>query len=154
MIVGNGHSIIIDGKDTYNTWGLIPTERPAVNPPSLKTSFLELPGSNGSIDLSTILRGQVSLGQRTGSWRFYLDPDWPGASVGDLRRRRNDGTLWAYIYNSLINYVHGKKHHIILSDTPTIQYTGRLSLGAWKTGQNYSEITISYNLNPSTETVN
>ena len=154
MIINSGHSIIIDGKDTYNAWGLIPAERPSVNPPTIKSSFLEIPGSNSSIDLTTMLRGQVSYGQRIGSWKFYMDPDWPGASVGDLRQRRNNGTLWAYIYNSLINYIHGQKHNLILSDAPTTQYTGRLSLSDWKTGKNYSEITISYNLNPFTQTVN
>ena len=153
MVVGNGHSIKISGKDTYEQWGLVPAERPSISPPAVKTTFIEIPGSSTSIDCSSMLRGRPSYGQRTGSWRFYLDPDWPGANTGDLRRRKADGTLWVYIYGSLFNYIHGKNHTVILSDTPNVQYYGRLVVNGFSSGQNFSEVTITYNLDPFTSTV-
>ena len=35
------HSIIISGKNTYDEWGLVPMSRPVVNPPTVKTTYVD-----------------------------------------------------------------------------------------------------------------
>ena len=142
------HSLIISGKNTYTEWGLIPTERPIVSPPPLKTSFVELPGSSESIDYSDSLSGRVAYGQRTGSWTFYFDSEWSGGSSASFIKKKREGKLWAVVYNSLINFVHGKTHIIVLEDTPNVTYTGRLTVSNWSSNNKFSQVTISYSIDP------
>lgn len=144
----NKHSVIISSKNTYVEWGLIPTERPIVNPPQPKTSFVEIPGVSESIDYTEILTGQVQYGQRTGSWTFYFDPEWPGGRSAELNSLKRDGRLWVYVFNSLLNYVHGKKHFVILEDDPNHSYYGRLTVSNWNSNGKFSQVTINYNIDP------
>lgn len=126
------HSLIISGKNTYEEWGLVPTTRPGINPPSVKTAYVDLPSSHGQLDYTHYLLGEIPYGQRTGSWEFMLRP------------RKN----WANVYSSIMNYLHGVRHTVILEDNPAFQYVGRLSVNEWKSNQNNSMIVIDYNLDP------
>ena len=131
------HSLIISGRNTYTEWGLVPTSRPVVNPPEVKTTYVDLPASNGVLDYSDLLMGSVPYGQREGSWEFVL------------RARKN----WATVYSSIMNFLHGSRHTVVLEDDPAFQYTGRLSVNAWKSDPNYSLITIDYNLDPFKQSI-
>ncbi len=126
------HSLIISGKNTFEEWGMVPTSRPVVNPPEIKTTYVDLPGSHGVLDYTTLLLAEPPYGQREGSWEFALRP----------------GRNWATVYSSIMNYLHGVRHTVILEDDPTFQYVGRLTVNAWDSDPNYSRITIDYNLDP------
>ena len=126
------HSITISGKNTYTEWGLVPTSRPHVEPPAVKTSYVDLPSSHGRLDYTELLLGEVPYGQRQGSWEFALRP----------------GASWASVYSSLLTFLHGRQHIVILEDDPNYRYEGRLSVSAWKSDQNRSIITIDYELEP------
>lgn len=126
------HSINISGKNTYREWGLVPTSRPVVNPPEVKTTYVDLPASHGVLDYTTLLLSEAPYGQRKGSWEFVLRP----------------GNRWASVYASILNYLHGVRHTVILEDSPAFQYVGRLSVNTWKSDEKYSIITIDYNLDP------
>lgn len=127
------HSIIISGKNTYDEWGLIPTSRPVINPPSVKTTYVDLPSTHGHLDYTEYLLGEVPYGQREGSWSFDVRPQ--------------KGT-WATVYSNLMNYLHGKRHTVILEDNSTYQYVGRLMVNEWRSDANKSVIVIDYNLDP------
>ena len=131
------HSLIISGRNTFTEWGLIPTSRPVVNPPEVKTTYIDLPASDGVLDYSDLLLGCVPFGQRTGSWQFALRP----------------GRNRALVYSSLMNFLHGVRHSVILEDDPAYLYSGRLALQEWKSDQMHSLITISYNLDPFKQSV-
>lgn len=126
------HSLIISGKNTFTEWGVVPTSRPVVNPPEVKTTYIDLPASNGVLDYSDLLLGTIPYSQRKGSWEFAVRP----------------GYSWPMVYSSIMNYLHGQKHTVILEDDPYYQYTGRLSVNKWKSDENYSLITIDYDLDP------
>ena len=126
------HSIIISGKNTYGEWGMVPATRPLVSPPEVKTTYVDLPSSHGSLDYTSMLLGETPYGQREGSWEFVLRP----------------GREWAAVYSSLLNYLHGARHTVILEDDPAFQYAGRLSVNAWKSDAEDSSITIDYSLDP------
>lgn len=117
---------------------MIPTSRPLVNPPEVKTTYLDNPGGNGSLDYTDSLTGTVLYGQRTGSWEFWLKPE----------------AEWANVYSSLLNYLHGIKHTIILEDDPGFIYAGRLTVNAWKSDQHNSLLILDYNLDPFKMTAN
>lgn len=142
------HSVIISDKNTYDEWGLIPVERPIVNPPPVKTSMVDIPGSSESVDFTDTLTGKIQYGQRSGSWTFYFDPDWVGdGSMSNIQRRLN-GTLWIKVYSSLMNYVHGKLHQVVLEDVPDETYSGRLTVSDWSSSGKFSQVTISYYFDP------
>ena len=126
------HSIIISGKNTYGEWHMYPTSRPHVAPPEVKTSYVDIPGANGGLDYTELLNGEPKYGYRKGSWEFLLIPQ----------------DEWASVYRSLVDYLHGKQHTIILEDDPNYIYTGRLSVNQWQSAAHNSLITIDYILDP------
>ncbi len=126
------HSITITDKNTYDDFGLMPTSRPLVNPPEVKTAYTDLPSSHGHLDYTEYLLSEVPYGQREGSWEFVCKP----------------GVAWAEAYSSIMNYTHGQKHKIILEDDPGYVYTGRLSVNQWTSDKEMSTVVIDYNLAP------
>lgn len=126
------HSITISGKNLYDEWGLIPTSRPLVNPPEVKTTYVKNPGSDGSLDFTDNLTGEVQYSSRNGSWEFWIRPE----------------DQWADIYSSVMNYLHGIEHDVILEDDPSSIYHGRLSISSWKSDKHNSLLVIDYQLDP------
>ena len=62
------HSINFGNKNTWDDWRLIPTSRPVFLPPDVKKVLVDLPGSDGVIDLTESLTGYVKYGNRKGSF--------------------------------------------------------------------------------------
>jgi hypothetical protein len=73
------HSIIVSGRDLYREWGLIPTSRPVINPPEVKTTYVDLPASDGGLDYTDIMLGRPPYGYRKGSWEFAVKSRRGGA---------------------------------------------------------------------------
>ena len=131
------HSLIISGKNTFDEWGLVPTSRPLVNPPEIKTAYVDNPGGNGILDYTDNLTGAVLYGNRKGSWEFWVCPE----------------DEWANVYSEVMNYIHGIKHAVILEDDPDYLYTGRLNINSWKSDKHNSILTIDYNLDPFKQSI-
>lgn len=127
------HSITIGEKNTWEDWRLIPSSRPLVNPPNVKTHFIDIPGGNGSIDLTESLSGKPTYENRRGNWEFIV---------------QNGFKEWSELFSEIMAYLHGRHMKAVLEDDPLYFYEGRFSIDSWKSGQNYSTITIGYNLNP------
>lgn len=127
------HSITLGDKITWDDWHLIPKSRPLFNPPSVKTNYIEIPGGDGSLDLTTALAGRPVYKNRTGSWEFYVE---------------NGFKDWAVLYSEIMTYLHGKKLKAILEDDPDYYYEGRFAVNAWKSDPNWSIITIDYEVAP------
>ena len=126
----SGNSVVL--KNTWQHFHLIPTSRPVVNPPEVKTNYVDIPGANGSLDYTEVLDG-VKYGNRTGSWEFMV---------------ANGYAEWYEVYNEILSFFHGKMFKVQLCDDKTYYYEGRLSVNQWKSDQKYSTITIDYNFNP------
>lgn len=127
------HSITFGDKNTYDDWHLIPSTRPVFNPPSVNTNIVQIPGTNGVLDLSEYLTGYITYGNRTGSLEFIVE---------------NGHEQWSKIYSKVMNYLHGKKLKAVLEDDSSYYYEGRFSVNQWKSDQYYSTITIDYNVYP------
>jgi len=120
----------------YNTWDtyhLVPSSRPVVNPPDAKTNYVDMPGIDGPLDMSTALTGTMLYKNREGSWEFVV---------------ANDYQSWDAIYHNLKNQLHGKFFEVRLLDEPSYYYKGRLFVNEWKSEQNWSKVTLDYNLQP------
>ena len=109
------HSITIGEKNTWDDWHLIPSSRPLFNPPPVKTNYIEIPGGDGIIDLTTALTGRPVYGNRTGSWDFYVENGWMD---------------WHVLYSEIMVYLHGQKFQAILEDDPDYYYEGRFDVNA------------------------
>lgn len=157
----NLHDILVDGNSLYAYYGLIPTTRPYIAPPSIKTNKIEIPGANGEIDLTENLTGYPLYNRRTGSWEFIVSQGgWGPADVNNrivLPRSREDSYYaWLDKYNYLMSYINGREHAIELVDSiyPDTDedygyfYKGRLTVKAYKPGNKYSTVTIDYDLDP------
>lgn len=127
------HSITIGEKNTWDDWCLIPSSLPVFSPPIPKTKYVDIPGADWHLDLSTALTGDIAYNGREGSWEFYVDTD------------RKD---WTTIYTDIMEYLHGQSMKAVLEDDPLYFYEGRFSVNEWKSESHHSKIVIDYNVSP------
>ena len=127
------HSITIGSKNTWKHWHLVPSSRPVVTMPDVKTKYVEMPGINGVKDMTTSLTGYVMYGVRQGSWEFIV---------------ANGYWNWQEAYTTIAEYLHGKNRKVVLDDDPGHYYEGRLNVNEWKSSKDFSTIVIDYQLNP------
>ena len=103
------------------------------NPPAVKTRFIEIPGGNGSLDLTVALLGRAVYKNRTGSFEFIVE---------------NGFKEWNVLYSEITNYLSGKRLRAILEDDPDYYYEGRFTVNEWKSEANWSSIVIDYDVKP------
>jgi hypothetical protein len=133
------HSIIFGDKNTWADWYLIPSSRPVFNPPTPKTNFVDVPGADWHLDLSTVLTGDIAYNGREGSLEFIVDN-------GQLSNY--DHTRWSELYSEILDYLHGQLRRATLEDDPSFYYEGRFTVNQWKSDPHNSKITIDYNVHP------
>lgn len=119
------------GTNTWDDWHLIPAERPSIASPGISTNFVEIPGRDGSVDMSTFLMNRPVYGGRSGSWDFYVD---------------NDHEYWETIRMKIMTFLHGKRFKIVLEDDPTWYWEGRFAVDSWRSEQSNSKISINYQI--------
>lgn len=140
-VVYKGQHSILFLKDTgagyskrhsWDNFHMIPSSRPYVNFGSPNYSSVAIPGTSKRYDITDYIPGGLTFGARTGSWEFYID--------------HSKWTDWANTYNTIRDYIHGGTFLINLTDDPLVVYQGILTIGGYVAGQNYSKITIQYDL--------
>ena len=128
------HSITFDNeKNTWDDWHLIPSSRPLVVPPSIKSNYVDVAGIDGGIDLSDYPTSRPTYNYREGSWEFIV---------------MNGYEDWVSIYQKVMNYLYGIKRKVMLEDDPNYYYEGRVWVNQWKSGSTNSSITLNYKLEP------
>lgn len=134
------HSITFGDKNTWTDWDLVPTSRPAFVMPEFKSQEIDLPGGNGSIDVSMSLTGYPLYQNRKGTFEFIV--------VNDTYAEVEIHKPWQELYSEIANYLHGKKMKAVLEDDPDWYYEGYFTLDSWENGEHYSTVTIGYNVGP------
>ena len=139
------HSIIFTKnsttKNTWNDFHLIPSSRPVVSIPSRSFKYVDIPGRNGSLDLSNyITGGSVPYTDRSGGFEFVVIRDYDGIVI--------DNRSWVERKNELVSFFDGSVMHMTLEDEPDYYYIGRISVESWQTGEAFSTIAINYRLQP------
>lgn len=102
--------------NSYEDWGLYLTEPVAVSAPEPNTYMVEVPGRNGSLDLTESTIGTVTYQDREIEFPFLC------------RKKRKD---WNKIYSKVMNEVHGRQCEITCSDDPDYTYEGRVTVDKW-----------------------
>lgn len=135
-MASSNHFLNLLPRGCYNTWDdfhLIPTSRPIISPPSVKTNTIDLPGGNGVLDLSYSLTKCPLYENRTGSLEFIVDPD---------------RDTWINVYQKLSNYLDGRYRYMTLEDDPYWVYEGKFMVNDWQSDEHWSTITIDYDVKP------
>lgn len=121
-------------KNTYNDWYLVPSSRPVISPPEPKYNMIDIPGVNGSLDLTEVLTGDVAYNNRKGSIEFIVFNEKPDT--------------WYELYSKIMDFVQGQRVQIKLEEEPEYYYEGRVKVNTWTSGKNYSTISFEYDLDP------
>lgn len=122
------YGVSFGGKHSFREYGLLPLSKPVISPPAVKTYYVEVPGADGSIDLTEALTGYVTYGDRTGKfdYQLYAPKD-----------------EWLNVYNQIVSDLHGKAMDVVLDDDDKYYYHGRLSVGSLNVDKNKAKIQIT-----------
>lgn len=136
-------------KNTWDDWHLVPTSRPVFDPPELKKYSQDIPGGNGSIDLTTTLTGYPSYQNRTGSIEFLAMHNGLSSSLGEGYGYNNfTNVAWNGIYSNIMNFLHGARVKVETEDIADYYFWGRVTVEGWESEEQYSKITFNYDLEP------
>ena len=121
--------------NTFRDWHIMPLGRPTISPPQQKTAVIDIPGTNGVIDLSNSLTKYPVFSNRTGSMTFAKD---------------YDKTDWLTAYTKILKFLQGVNVRMILEDDPLYFYEGAVYVEEFnsKNDGTWSEITLGYSLQP------
>lgn len=125
-----------NGVNTWKQWHLIPSTRPVINPPTIKSNYIDITGGNGTIDASSILTEYPVYNDREGQIEYYVTRNYDGYSS------------WKKVYHDILNYLGGKVFKVILEEDPGFYYRGRVNVNQWKSEKDWSKITLDYHLEP------
>lgn len=128
------HSVYFGNMNSFSDWHLVPDGRPVIALPEPKEVTVEVPGGQGVIDLSETLTKYPLYGNRSGNLSFIV---------------LNGYGEWQTLYETISNYLHGKKVDIRLEDDPDWIYKGRCKV-SWDSQNDgtWSKVTIDYTLDP------
>lgn len=122
------YGVTFDGKHSFRDYGLLPTSAPVISPPKVNTYYVDVPGSDGSLDLTEALTGYPTYGDRNGVFNFQL------------YGLKDD---WYNKVNTLIHDLNGKRMDVILDEDKQYYYKGRLTVGTPNYGKNKATISIT-----------
>lgn len=125
-------SMDVAGKNTYDDLGLIMTVE-EMKPPAMKSYKVDVPGGNGSINLTKALNGDAVYDNRAMTFLFTL------ANEGDDFEEKK-----TYISNLL----HGQEYDFSLSFDPKYTYHGWFSVDAYERKGNLKQIKVVIDADP------
>ncbi len=127
-------ALLINGVNTWDEWHLIPSSRPSIAMPTIPSEkFIEIPGRDGSIDLTDYLSGKPVFGDRQGALEFY---------------HQNGYEDYETVRREMASYFHGNVLKMILEDDPGYYYEGRFKLSPWKSDAHHSTVGLEYRVGP------
>ena len=104
---------LVGDEHTLRDWGAIITNTDVVGMPEPQTILLDVPGRSGRLDLSEVLTGDVSYGNREIKMEL--------AAEVDTER-------WIEMCLHIFNKYHGRNVQVIFDEDPTFYYYGRVSV--------------------------
>lgn len=124
--------VTLGGYHSYGTWGLWLKEAPEISPPEPQTYLVEIPGMDGSLDLTEKLSGGIRYKDRKIKMTFMF-----------LSRAE-----WPDVYSDMMSKLHGKSVQIVMDDDPGYYYFGRLAFDTPKLNNHASTFVINATVGP------
>ena len=113
--------IVIDNEndiDLTTKFGLILFDGSTINPHPLNTYYVDVPGSDGKLDLTEALRGRASYDNRTMESTFCV------INVENIEAKKSE----------LNKFLHGKRYDFKISMDPNYIYHGRFTITEYSYG--------------------
>lgn len=125
-------SMTVNGLDTYDDLGLVMTVN-ELKPPEPKFYKVDVPGGNGSINLTKALNGDTVYENRSMTFLFTL---------------ANEGDDFEQKKTALSNMLHGQEFDFSLSFDPKYTYHGWFSVDAYERKGNMKQIKVVIDADP------
>lgn len=139
--------LIVNGVDICSKFGLILIDGYELSPPALKTYTLDIPGANGSIDLTEVLMGDTAYENRSQTLTFQIIMEH-NYETGYMMTDKDV----EYIKTQVSNYLHGKAFDYQFTFDPDYTYHGRFSVESYSHAAYSSalltEIQVTIDANP------
>ena len=107
--------LIVNNIDLTEEYGMILLDGYKNDPPAVKTQEIDIPGRDGKIDLSELLLGRPSYGNRTLEFSFIC------INVKDVEAKKTE-------ISSLLN---GKSYDFRMTMDPLYTYHGRFTVSSF-----------------------
>ena len=130
--IGNETGVSFGDLHSWFDWGLRLADV-SIGLPEPHTTCIEVPGRNGTLDLTESMNGSVSYGNRTLVFTFD--------TFASYRK-------WSWVLSEVSKAVHGKKLRIVSDTDPDFYYIGRCSVGTEKGDSVLSSIVITCDCEP------
>ena len=117
---------------SYRDLELFPKSKMSVQPPEVRETYIDIAGKDGELDLSEVLTGYPTFGNRDAKFEFTV-----------IDRNR-----WDYVYTRLMNEIHGRKLYVIIDEDSKYYYTGRVKVNSFKSKKNTATIVVDGYLDP------
>ena len=103
-----------------------------IQPAEPKLNLVDVPGADGSKDISELPAGRIVYKDRLLTWTFALYP----------------GENWHAKHKQVSNALNGRRCKITLDDDPNYYYFGRLTVKKYNTDRALRQITVEAICNP------
>lgn len=119
-------------KHSYVNWNLMLTSK-KIGLPEPKKETIDIPGSDGELDFTESLTGDVKYSNRTLEFTFFADVSYK---------------MWYVLLSEITNYLHGQRLKIILDDDRNFYYIGRAEVDQFNTDRIIGQIVIKCDVEP------
>lgn len=128
------YSVYFGNMNSFSDWHLVPDGRQVISSPEIKTMVVDIPGAEGTVDLSEAITKYPLYKNRTGSLKFHV-----------LETNRS----WISLYEEILATLHGKQTTLTLEEDPNWYYKGRFTV-SWTSNNDGTlpNIEIGYTLDP------
>lgn len=136
-------------KNSWSDWHAVPSSRPHPQPPEPKTNYVDIPGANGSIDMSEAVAGHILYQNVKGDIELILRNGYTNSTHPEWNDK-----LWHEVYNDMLDFLHGKVCKIVFEDLVNPEthmgwyWEGRTTVSSITSEKMYTKIKIDYNAYP------
>jgi hypothetical protein len=154
----NNHKTNFDGvtigagntRHTSLDWFLVPKERPSIEKAPVKEHYIDIPGTNGGLDLTESLTGFPLYDYIEGSFEFTILNDRKLITVNnECEKTKEIDISWEVLNRDIREFLNGKQRYMMLEDDPSWYYVGRFTVEKYDSSDSAnSKITIAYKVYP------
>lgn len=107
--------LIVNGVDLSEKFKMVLVDGYALDPPSLKTYTVKVPGGNGKLDLTESLIGDATYENRKQTFTFYV------IDTKDFEKVKTE----------VSRFLHGKAFNYVMTMDPEFTYHGRFTISKY-----------------------